>query len=65
MQAKERQNSSSPTKEVGWICPICGTGNAPWSRECSCNSNTHKYQKYTPQFVPMPSWPYPNWTCKA
>lgn len=23
--------------EVGWICPICGRGNAPSTAYCSCN----------------------------
>ena len=20
----------------GWVCPVCGRGNAPWARECTC-----------------------------
>lgn len=23
--------------EVGWICPVCGRGNAPSTAYCSCN----------------------------
>jgi len=22
--------------QVGWICPRCGRGVAPWAKECSC-----------------------------
>lgn len=25
--------------EVGWICPICGRGNAPSTAYCNCNMN--------------------------
>ena len=25
--------------EVGWICPICGRGNAPSTAYCNCNVN--------------------------
>lgn len=21
---------------VGWVCPVCGRGNAPWAAVCSC-----------------------------
>lgn len=24
--------------QVGWICPVCGAGNAPWSTMCLCRS---------------------------
>ena len=23
-------------KTYGWICPVCGRGNAPWSSSCPC-----------------------------
>ena len=26
-----------PRGEVGWICPICGRGNAPSTAYCNCN----------------------------
>ena len=22
--------------QVGWICPVCGRGNAPWTHTCLC-----------------------------
>lgn len=21
---------------TGWVCPVCGRGNAPWNSTCSC-----------------------------
>lgn len=27
--------STSPF-QLGWICPLCGRGNAPWNPYCSC-----------------------------
>ncbi len=23
-------------QDKGWICPVCGTGNAPWAASCGC-----------------------------
>ncbi len=25
----------SPMRE-GWVCPVCGAGNAPWVAQCPC-----------------------------
>ena len=30
-------NPPRPRGEVGWICPVCGRGNAPSTAYCSCN----------------------------
>ncbi len=27
---------SEPPVQVGWLCPACGAGNAPWSAQCGC-----------------------------
>jgi hypothetical protein len=29
-----QQNKSEPG--VGWVCPVCGAGNAPWNGTCQC-----------------------------
>ena len=34
----------------GWICPVCGRGNAPWSATCPC---------VVPPYPPQPTWPQP------
>jgi len=28
---------------LGWICPACGKGNAPWVQQCPCEGQ----QKFT------------------
>lgn len=36
---------------IGWVCPKCGRGNAPWKGTCDCG----------PQFIEWPStitWPF-------
>ena len=30
-------NPPRPRGEVGWICPVCGRGNAPSTAYCNCN----------------------------
>lgn len=30
-------NYQKPRGEVGWICPVCGRGNAPSTAYCNCN----------------------------
>lgn len=26
-----------PPTQVGWKCPVCGRGNAPWNPTCQCS----------------------------
>lgn len=33
--------------EVGWICPVCGRGNAPSTAYCSCKSGQLTYGSWT------------------
>lgn len=38
--APSLQNIYNPPRyrgEVGWICPVCGRGNAPSTAYCNCN----------------------------
>jgi hypothetical protein len=32
----------------GWVCPVCGRGNAPWVKTCNCTR---------PVSVPMRDYP--------
>ena len=32
----ESINWSSPPKNYGWICPVCGRGNSPFTSTCPC-----------------------------
>ena len=25
----------------GWICPVCGCGNAPWTSQCNCTNKDY------------------------
>lgn len=42
---------STGPKSYGWICPICGTVNAPWKPTCDCSKN------YAYAFQGEPLWP--------
>lgn len=44
-------NYSTGPKSYGWICPICGTVNAPWKPTCDCDKN------YVYAFQGEPLWP--------
>jgi len=33
-------NHSSPSGVVGWTCPVCGRGVAPWQDFCNCEHFT-------------------------
>lgn len=37
MTNKKPKEKEINKKEVGWICPSCGAGNAPWVARCNCN----------------------------
>lgn len=44
------QNIYNPPRhygEVGWICPVCGRGNAPSTAYCSCKSGQITYGSWT------------------
>ena len=43
-------NNTSHRKntDYGWICPVCGRGNAPWNSSCSCRGGYWTY--------PTPWW---------
>jgi hypothetical protein len=30
------QKETQPLFQTGWICPVCGRGNSPWSSSCPC-----------------------------
>lgn len=32
--------------QYGWICPVCGRGNAPWNSSCSCRGGYWTYPSY-------------------
>jgi hypothetical protein len=43
-------------KDIGWICPVCGKGLAPWARECDCYTGI---QPVAPVPNPWPNIPMP------
>jgi len=40
------EDKNKPTGPIGWVCPVCGKGLAPWARECGC---------VQPQYVMVPT----------
>lgn len=36
----------------GWVCPVCGRGNAPWNKECDCYKE-NKEDHYTIYLLPQ------------
>lgn len=50
--------------QMGWKCPVCGSGNAPSAIRCPCTSfpppNTYipTVSVMPPTYLP-PSWPHP------
>jgi hypothetical protein len=30
------ESMEPPPYQIGWLCPACGRGNAPWSGICTC-----------------------------
>ena len=48
---------------AGWICPVCGRGNAPWSPSCPCGGHgwgpSPTYPGY-PTHPGYPQKPYPH-----
>ena len=59
----ETNNSTSAavnnvkSANYGWICPVCGRGNAPWNSSCSCRVGYWTYPVY-----PTPWWQQPYYT---
>ena len=46
---------------TGWICPVCGKGNSPFSSSCPCVSSFPKpYPKPYPMPEPYTPFPTPN-----
>jgi hypothetical protein len=37
--ALEYKSTPLPPHQLGWKCPVCGRGNAPWMATCPCNGN--------------------------
>lgn len=48
---KNKKHKEEPVKTYGWICPKCGKVNAPFARDCNCNSGV----KIVP-FPPPQPW---------
>jgi len=34
--AKRKRKEQTATGPYGWVCPVCGRGNAPFNRSCPC-----------------------------
>lgn len=30
----------NPSRQYGWVCPLCGRANAPWISQCPCMPTT-------------------------
>ena len=39
----ETINTGSPII-YGWICPVCGRGNAPWNSCCLCKGGPNNFE---------------------
>lgn len=51
-------NSYRENNNVGWTCPVCGQGKAPWVQSCNCRpANTSREtetEDSSVKFVPLP-----------
>ena len=55
-----------PDPPVGWRCPVCGCGNAPWVSQCPCMQTQHVPiypQPWYPDPQPQPWYPDPYSWC--
>jgi len=39
---KEEERAIITPKSYGWVCPVCGRGNAPWCISCPCVSQKYE-----------------------